>query len=47
MPDVGILGGGGALVLKDIANFKHRLLLVSEPAMANAVGYYYFGSSGR
>ena len=47
MPDIGILGGGGALVLKDIANFKHRLLLVSEPVMANAVGYYYFGSNVR
>jgi actin-like ATPase involved in cell morphogenesis len=44
-PDVGILGGGGALVIRDIASFKHRLLLVSEPAMANAVGYYYFGNS--
>ena len=46
-PDIGILGGGGALVLKDMANFRHRLLLISEPAMANAVGYYHFGSSVR
>ncbi len=46
-PDVGLLGGGGALVIRDLANFKHRLLLVAEPAMANAVGYYYFGSSAR
>ncbi len=46
-PDIGILGGGGALVLKDIATLKHRFLLVPEPAMANAIGYYYFGSSAR
>ena len=46
-PDVGILGGGGAVVIKGLAHFKQHLLLVSEPAMANAVGYYYFGSSAR
>lgn len=46
-PDVGIMGGGGAVVIKDLVTFKHRLLMVSEPAMANAVGYWYFGSNAR
>ncbi len=44
-PDIGIMGGGGAVVIKDLINFKHRLLMVSEPAMANAVVYWYFGNA--
>lgn len=46
-PDVGIMGGGGAVVIRDLVSFRHRLLMVSEPAMANAVGYWYFGSNAR
>jgi hypothetical protein len=41
-PDLGIIGGGGA-VLRDLAG-RHNLLVVNEPAMANAIGYYYYGS---
>ncbi len=44
-PDLGIIGGGGA-VIKDLTG-KHRLLVVSEPAMANAVGYWFYGSNGK
>ena len=46
-PDVGIMGGGGAAVIRDLVSLRHRLLMVSEPAMANAVGYWHFGSNAR
>lgn len=46
-PDVGIMGGGGAVVIRDLVSFGHRLLMVDEPAMANAVGYWYFGSNAK
>ena len=44
-PDLGIMGGGGA-VIKDLVS-KHNLLVVNEPAMANAIGYWYYGSNGK
>lgn len=44
-PDLCIIGGGGA-VIKDLAS-RHRLFVISDPAMANAVGYWYYGSNGK
>jgi actin-related protein len=41
-PDLAIIGGGGA-IMKDLAG-RHNLLVVNEPAMANAIGYYHYGS---
>jgi hypothetical protein len=46
-PDVGVLGGGGAVVVDHLINLTHRLLMVNEPALANAVGYWLYGSDGR
>ncbi|MGD0663979.1 MAG: ParM/StbA family protein [Syntrophorhabdales bacterium] len=42
-PDLAIIGGGGAII-RDLAG-RHNLLVVNEPAMANAIGYYYYGSN--
>ena len=42
--DVGIIGGGGAMI-KDLSG-RHRPALVSEPVMANAVGYWFYGIAG-
>jgi len=42
-PDLGIIGGGGAII-RDLAG-RHNLLAVNEPAMANAIGYCYYGST--
>lgn len=42
-PDLGIIGGGGAVV-KGLGG-RHNLLVVNEPAMANAVGYWYYGAN--
>ena len=44
-PDLGIIGGGGAII-KDLAG-RHNLLVVNEPVMANAIGYYCYGSDER
>jgi hypothetical protein len=44
-PDLGIIGGGGS-VIKDLAG-GHNLFVVNEPFMANAIGYYCYGSDGR
>ena len=44
-PDLGIIGGGGA-VIKDLGG-RHNLLVVNEPAMANAMGYWYYGVNVR
>ena len=44
-PDLGIIGGGGAMI-KDFAG-RHGLLIVSEPVMANAIGYCHYGSSAK
>lgn len=46
-PDVGVLGGGGAVMIDHLVNLSHRLLMVNEPALANAVGYWLYGSDGR
>ncbi len=44
-PDMGIIGGGGA-VIKDLANGRN-LLVVNDPVMANAIGYCRYGSIPR
>ncbi len=46
-PDVGVMGGGGAVVIHHLVDLKHRLPMVNEPAMANAVGYWLYGSDGK
>jgi hypothetical protein len=46
-PDVGVMGGGGAMVLDHLVELRHHLLMVSEPAMANAVGYWLYGNDER
>ena len=43
--DLGLIGGGGA-VMRDLSG-RHRLLLVSEPAFANAIGYWFYGSKAK
>ena len=42
-PDLAIIGGGGAIV-RDLAG-RHNLFVVNEPAMANAIGYCYYGNT--
>jgi hypothetical protein len=42
-PDIGIVAGGGAEVIQRFIRSDHKLLMVTEPAMANAVGYWYYG----
>jgi hypothetical protein len=44
-PDLGIIGGGGAAI-KDLLT-SHNLLAVNEPAMANAIGYWYYGRNAQ
>lgn len=44
-PDLGIIGGGGAAI-KDLLTSRN-LLVVSEPAMANAIGYWYYGRNAQ
>jgi hypothetical protein len=46
-PDVGIMGGGGAVVVDHFVDLRHHLLIVNEPAMANAVGYWLYGTDGK
>lgn len=42
--DLGIAGGGGVLALKNDIKLKRKLRVVSQPEMANAIGYLLFGS---
>ena len=42
-PDIAIAGGGGALALQGNISLQHKVLTISEPVVANAKGYYYFG----
>lgn len=44
-PDLGIIGGGGAAI-KELLGSRN-LLVVSEPAMANAIGYWYYGRNAQ
>ena len=44
-PDLGIIGGGGAAI-RDLSS-GHNLLTVSDPAMANAIGYWYYGRNAK
>lgn len=46
-PDVAIMGGGGAVVMHHLVDLKDRMIIVNEPAMANAAGYWLYGSYGR
>jgi len=41
-PDLAIIGGGGA-IMRGLAG-RHNLLVVNEPVMANAIGYYHYGT---
>ena len=40
-PDIGIIGGGGA-VIQNLAS-GHNLIVVDNPVMANAIGYCHYG----
>ncbi len=42
-PDIGIVAGGGAEVIQKLIRSDYRLLMVTEPALANAVGYWHYG----
>lgn len=42
-PDIGIIAGGGAEVIQRFIRSDYTLLMVTEPAMANAAGYWFYG----
>ncbi|HYA15211.1 MAG TPA: ParM/StbA family protein [Syntrophales bacterium] len=41
--DVGIAGGGGVHLLRNLVKLKKKLSTVSEPAAANSIGYWLYG----
>ena len=41
--DIGIAGGGGVQLLRSVVKLKKKLSAVSDPAAANAIGYWYYG----
>jgi hypothetical protein len=42
-PDIGLVGGGGVYILRNLLKLKKRLAVVDGPASANAVGYWHYG----
>jgi hypothetical protein len=42
-PDIGLAGGGGVYILRNLLKLKKRLAVVDGPASANAVGYWHYG----
>jgi hypothetical protein len=42
-PDTGIVGGGGAEIMRRFIRSDYQLLMVTEPVLANAVGYWLYG----
>jgi hypothetical protein len=43
-PDVAIVGGGPAEIIKKHIATVHNITAVADPMMANAVGYWYYGT---
>lgn len=44
-PEVGVVGGGGALALKGRVSLRYKLHIAQNPDMANAVGYQHYGTN--
>lgn len=44
-PEVGVVGGGGALALKGRVSLRYKLHIAQDPDMANAVGYQHYGEN--
>ena len=42
--DIGIAGGGGVLALHGNIKLQHKMFIVDDPVIANAKGYYHYGS---
>ena len=42
-PDIAIVGGGPADILKSHIATVHNVTPVTNPIMANAIGYWYYG----
>lgn len=47
MADLGIVGGGGSLVLKEVISLRHKIYTISDPVVANAKGFYHYGRRGK
>jgi hypothetical protein len=41
--DIGLAGGGGVYILRNLLKLKKKLALVDGPESANAVGYWHYG----
>lgn len=41
--DIGLTGGGGVYILRNLLKLKKKLTIVDEPESANAVGYWHYG----
>lgn len=42
-PDIAIVGGGPAELIKDTISEVHNINVVEDAMMANAIGYWYYG----
>ena len=42
-PDIGLAGGGGVYILRNLLKLKNKLAVVDGPESANAVGYWRYG----
>lgn len=42
-PDIGIIGGGGGRLLRDVLQAEYAFRLIEDPELANAIGYWIFG----
>jgi hypothetical protein len=42
-PDIGLAGGGGVYILRNLLKLKKKLAVVDGPESANVVGYWHYG----
>jgi len=41
-PEIAICGGGGVVVLRGRIKLRHKLHIISDPVLANCMGYWYY-----
>lgn len=46
-PEIAVCGGGGVVALRGKIKLKHKLHIVSDPVLANCMGYWYYARESQ